>query len=503
VRVVVIGGGTAGWMTALMARKRLPKAHVTVVASSEVGILGAGEGTTPHFVGSFLEALDIDIPELIREVDATVKNGIRFVDWNGDGRSYMHPFHDHVAQNVDLRVLNPLAPAPPAALNLNVRLSEAGRTPFTPKRPFEIDPDASDPMERLIHHGVYALHFDARLLADYLRRVAADRGVVHVDGLVTSFRTQPAGLVDRVRLRDGPSLRADLVFDCTGFRRLVLQGLHQVPFLDLSGTLPVNRVIPFSLPLDGPPPPFTDALAMRAGWAFRIPTRRRYGCGYIFEERFCSEEQARAEILERFGVQADQPSLGFKAGMLERIWSGNCIAIGLSAGFLEPLEATSIWVSLLLLDELFRVYLPLGDERAQHEFNVFHRVLMERIVEFLYFHYLTQRTDTPFWSTFQERTAAPPRMADLLGQGQGLRPHFQEPWMMGGHPQPFESVSYWHVARGLGLIDWAAVQKYWDFHRLGEGYEERFRALQVKLEAFTSACMTHEAFLRWAGEQGD
>lgn len=496
-RITIVGGGTAGWITALMARQSLPPgAQITLVESAEIGILGAGEGTTPHFVGLFLDAVGITMEELVRHAGATFKNAIRFENWTGDGSSYMHPFDDAITPGLQLPLVHPDTPLPNREVSFSCHVSAMDRLLIRP------GPDgptgaggALDGMKTL---GGWAVHFDARKLAGYLKKVALSRGIRHVEGTVVGVKVRTNGALAELFLNGDRSLAGDFFFDCTGMRRLLLGGHYKVPLVDVSEALPVDRAIPFFLPLDGPRAPYTEAIAMDAGWAWKIPVEGRYGCGYVYDSTFATEEQARAHVRARFGDVEMPRVLSFQAGYLERIWEKNCCAVGLASGFLEPLEATSIWATIITLAELFRVHLPVGDAIARQELNGFHRRLNERIVDFLHLHYLGGRQDTPFWATFQERTTAPPMSAEILARG-GYRWPFEEDPLNAGHPAPFPSISWLWVAKGLGLLERKSLDRYWQFYGFHQDYERRSQEHRKRVRKVSRACVPHEDMLSAMG----
>ncbi len=502
-RFVIVGGGTAGWITALLLRHVRPWDDVTLVASSRMGILGAGEGTTPHFFGDFLDEVGIPIGDMVREVGATVKNGIRFTNWNGDGTSYFHPFNDDVGGPPNLGLLHPRDLPDEAEVCFPARISNENRVPLTPLPPLD-RPGGPDARAGFRRHSLYALHFDAHRLARYLARVGEARRVRHVDARVTGLRRAPNGDVTRLKLEGGDFIPCDFVFDCTGFHRLILGKAFETSYRDLSRVLPCDRALPFLLPLEGDPPPYTEARAMKAGWAWKIPASGRFGCGYVYDSDFLSEDEARAEVREVFGEPLSDLDkvFRFQPSYVEDVWVANVVGVGLSAAFLEPLEATSIWVTLMTLKELLKVHLPLGpgDPRARHELNVFHRTLHRRIVDFLYLHYVTRRVDTPFWATFTERTETPEAVRDLLGGG-GLRWFFEEDHRLAGHPAPFSAASWTWIALGLHQMDRRALEGYWRTWQLENGWKERLDEVRTRVDRVARDCISHQAFLELAARQ--
>lgn len=502
--VVIVGGGSAGWITALMVKRFIGWASITVIESSEIGIIGAGEGTTPQFVSYFLDRVGISVADLIRNTGATIKMGVKFVDWNGDGDQYFHPFDDPISGSLELGLADPRGPHLDLdRISYGARLAYANRVPMALRPPPERDIMAA-PERHIMPKALFAVHFDASRLADYLRVVAIGRGVRRIDAKVTGFDQAPSGAIEHIRLGERPPVPADLVFDCTGFHRLILGKLYNIPWVDLSEELPVDRAIPFFLPSTTPRPPYTTATALKNGWMWSIPLQDRVGCGYVYDSSFATDDAARAELRSMFGPELDLArTLSFKAGYFERSWEHNCVGVGLSTGFLEPLEATAIWALLLSVNEFLKVHFAVDDPRSRATFNEYHRAVNERMANFLYLHYLGQRRDTPFWQTFEQRTRMPPRIGELLGEG-GARWMFNSPDALLGHPAPFINTSYTQICAGIRRIDMDVMRRYWEYFNLAAGAEAAYGALDQRLRQETAACMDHDAFLaylfRGAGE---
>ncbi|QAY77861.1 tryptophan halogenase family protein [Sphingosinicella sp. BN140058] len=397
--IVVVGGGTAGWMAAA-ALARSAGTHslsITLVESEDIGTVGVGEATIPP-IQAFNKLIGIDEDAFVRETQATFKLGIEFVDWRRHGHHYLHPFG---LAGADLKTGvsfshywlrwvkeggnpdNILFSAEGEA----ARLGRFGRTP---------------PTGGALPNINYAFQFDAARYAAFLRRFAEARGVVRCEGRVVDVRRDPEnGFIADVALADGRRVAADFFIDCSGFRSLLLGETLGVAYDDWSRWLPANRAVAVPCASAGDPAPITRATAREAGWQWRIPLQHRTGNGYVFSDAFLGEDEATSLLLSRLdgAAQADPRLLRFKAGRRTSSFVGNCLAIGLSSGFLEPLESTSIHFIQVAITKLLDMF----PDRDFHpailrRFNAEMDSLYEAVRDFLIAHYrLTERDDTDFW----------------------------------------------------------------------------------------------------------
>jgi tryptophan halogenase len=456
--IYVIGGGTAGWFTALLVKKFHPGHNVTLIESSDIGILGAGEGSVP-FITNVLDMLDIPIPDLIRECKATFKLGINFVNWNGDGKSYFHSFiykdEIHNPIPVDQNLIDKLLSLQiaianghePEELSVYEKMAKENVIPFTWS-----DKNSTLDSLPLNHHGQFSLHFDARLFAVYLAKIAKQRGINRIDAKVKNFEGQE--IINSIILEDETKLDCDFVFDCSGFARLVIGKHHNVKWLSYMNTCGLDRAMPFFIDHDNDISPVTDAFCMKNGWIWRIPVLGRYGCGYVYNSKYCTEEEALAEAEEFFGMKLTYPKVfKFEAGTFEKTAVGNSMAVGLSQGFLEPLEATNIWVSALnVIDFLNCDGLNRREQEFIDDFNDRCLTRNTNILEFVYLHYMTKRDDSQFWRDFQKNYPPPERLKTILEQlhsGQSPEIDFSM----------FSDRSWMQVLHGLRLVD---LTKYYD-----------------------------------------
>lgn len=398
-RVVVVGGGTAGWMTAAALMKLLPaRCDVHLVESEAIGIVGVGEATLPHIRG-FNERLGINEAEFMATTRATFKLGIEFRDWGKAGDSYIHPFGTfgsgkgvvpfHHYWN-RLRDMSPTA-APIGEYSMAVTMAYMNRF----ARP---DPDP----ERIESTFNYAYQFDATLFAPYLRKIAEGLGARRTEGRIVNVELDAqSGDVRAVQLESGESIDGDLFIDCSGFVSLIIGKALSEPFEDWSQWLPCDRAAAMPCRTRTALTPYTSAIAMPAGWRWRIPLQHRTGNGYVYCSDFTTDDEARSALVNAVeGEPIVEPRiLKFKAGRRKRSWVGNCVAVGLSSGFLEPLESTSIYLiqaAISTLVELFpeREISPLD----RNEFNRLVDLEYDRVRDFLILHYhATRRSDSPFW----------------------------------------------------------------------------------------------------------
>lgn len=419
-KFVVLGGGTAGWMAAIFLKKNYPNVDLTVIESSEIGILGAGEGTTPH-VYRFFEEMDIPFSDLVKHASATIKTGIKFSNWNGNKKSYYHPFTLHPEHNYFSlksvksenfpKIVHEKVVTGESLDDINLGAIAAERYKVT---------IIKNTVEKNTKCGNYSLHFNARMLADFLKNVAISRGVKLIDSEVMTIETDDSGYINKLNLKNETSLDVDFVFDCTGFKRVVIGKFYQSRWKSYQKYLPVNKALPFFIEHSENEklPPYTEAIAMKYGWMWKIPVRGRYGCGYVFDSRFIDADMARNEITNCFGNELRfGNTFNFEAGTFETPWVKNCIAIGLSSGFIEPLEATSIWISVWgFLNKMTR-HISGVTHRNESAIKIFNESAMidtESVLNFIYFHYITKRTDTDFWKNFINNNEMPSEVRKLV-----------------------------------------------------------------------------------------
>jgi tryptophan halogenase len=397
-RIVVVGGGTAGWMTAAaLARFCIPGHSVTVVESDEIGIVGVGEATIPT-IQAFNNALGIDEAEFLAATGGTYKLGIAFEGWGKPDGAYVHafglvgqalgivPFHHHWLRGRALGIAKPLGHYLLNTLAIAAnRFARIERAPDSPRPPMP-----------------YAFHFDASLYARFLRGFAEERGAVRQEGRIVAVeRNTESGDVAAVLLASGERVAGDLFVDCSGFRGLLIEQEMESGFDDWSRWLPCDRAVAVPCARVEPLIPLTRSIARRAGWQWRIPLQHRIGNGQVFCSRHISEDEATADLLANLDGEAlaEPRILRFTIGKRRRCWIRNVVAVGLSSGFIEPLESTSIHLIQTAINRLVDL-LPAGQvsDATRDEYNRRTDFEMERVRNFIILHYhANQRVGEPFW----------------------------------------------------------------------------------------------------------
>ncbi|MGN6376419.1 MAG: tryptophan halogenase family protein [Sphingomonas sp.] len=396
--IVIVGGGTAGWMAAALLSHRLKRQGIaiTVVESSAIGTVGVGEATTPA-IRDYFQAAGLDEAAVMKASSATFKLGIRFDDWTGPGSSFFHPFGLYgVAQRgvafhdywLKLRAAGHPHPIDDYCFATQLALSDRFLPPHRPA------PDYA--------FFDYAVHFDASLFARHLREVATARGVRHVDARVREvIRDGETGLIAAIDTDAAGTVAADLFIDCTGFRSLLLGQAMAEPYIDWTDLLPCDRAVAMPCAPSGPLTPYTRAVAMPAGWRWRIPLQHRVGNGYVYSSRHLSDDEAVATLSAALeGEALGEPNLiRFVTGHRRRFWSGNCVALGLSAGFLEPLESTSITLIFSGIERLLQLLPDRSfDPALADDYNRITTLEYERVRDFLLLHYWGARRPEPLWT---------------------------------------------------------------------------------------------------------
>jgi tryptophan halogenase len=399
-KIVIVGGGTAGWMAAATLAHALKGSFgsVQLIESAEIGTVGVGEATIPP-IQFFNHLLGIDERDFIRKTQATFKLGIEFRDWTRLDHRYFHPFGPH---GVDIDAVS----FHHYWLKLKA-LGEGGEIGDYSLTTVASAMNRYQRAPRDLKPGVpplaYAFHFDAALYGQYLRTYAEARGVQRVEGKIVDVKLREGdGFIESVVLDDGRTVGGDFFIDCSGFRALLIGKALGVGFEDWSHWLPCDRA--FAVPCEGVPviTTYTRSTARTAGWQWRIALQHRIGNGYVYSSKFISDDEAAATLMANLdGPAPGEPrQLRFTAGRRDKTWHKNCLALGLAAGFLEPLESTTIH---MVQSALFRLLalMPVDDhdQTTLDEFNRLAAIEYEQVRDFIILHYkAVERDDTPFWN---------------------------------------------------------------------------------------------------------
>ncbi|AOR75339.1 tryptophan halogenase family protein [Novosphingobium resinovorum] len=464
-RVVILGGGTAGWLAAAYLSRTLGMTGITLVESSEIGIIGVGEGTFPT-IRSTLAGLGISEAEFLVRADATFKQGVLFEGWATGTDSYFHPFNMPIGGEDEALLPHWLADTSPQraawadAATVQEQVIRAGRAPKRPE-----DPDFSGPMN-------YAYHFDAARFADYLRDISIAAGVVRIEGTVGNVQRKADGDIAALELTDGRIVEGDFFLDCSGFRALLIGQTLGADFTSCSDSLFNDRALAMQVPYDRPDAPvrpYTLATAHEAGWTWDIGLTERRGIGYVYSSRHCSDDEAEATLRRYVGPQGaalNPRQLRFETGYRQQQWIGNCVAVGLSAGFFEPLESTGIMLieaALRMVGDFLGPDLLAGADHdardaAARSFNRLMSARFERIVHFLKLHYcITRRTDTAYWRDNADPATIPEPLRDMLAQWR-RRPPSRFDFVV--DLETFLPPSYHYILYGMGFETTLAGARY-------------------------------------------
>jgi len=445
-KIIIVGGGTAGWITALYIRQSMPNVDVTVIQSSKIGIIGVGEATTPQII-EFLNFVGIAIDEVITKSGGTIKNGINFVNWNGDGKSYFHPFADLNQNLFHLKTSGIGIPFHWYLINSYNKGHDLDNCVLTSYLALK---NKTIPSE----HS-YALHFDAKEFAKLLETKGGERGIHIIDGEVKNIKEDVDGYIEKIVLEDGREVNCDFVFDCTGNSKLFIGKHYKQKWISYKEHLPMKKAIPFWLDKEEKIRPYTTATAMKYGWVWNIPLQHRIGSGYVFDSDYIDENQALEEAESLYGRKLEiRKILDFDPGRFENVWVKNCMAIGLSSSFVEPLESTSIMGTIAQLhfillhrNDFFR-----PSQKTLDKFNEGFKHNMDKILNFIYLHYITKRNDSEFWKNIKNKTTVPPTLIPFLEDIENSL-FFPSTIENKVGNLVFSENSYIAVSAGLGLLE--------------------------------------------------
>jgi tryptophan halogenase len=444
-RIVIVGGGTAGWMAAASLSRVLPAGTtIRLIESEEIATVGVGEATIPT-IKQLNETLGIDEADFIRRTQGTFKLGIEFVNWRQQGDRYIHGF-GKIGQDKGLLPFYQYW----LKLHLEGRAADLGEYSINTVAPrfAKFMPARQDLQNSPLADITYAYHFDAGLYARYLRELAESHGVMRIEGKIKQVCLRPSdGFIESVVLESEQVVPGELFIDCSGFRGLLIEEALRTGFEDWSHWLPCDRAIAVQTQSAGKLLPCTRSTAHAAGWQWRIPLQHRTGNGHVFCSQYMSEDEACAVLMKNLDAPAlNEPrTLSFKAGKRCKVWNRNCVAVGLASGFLEPLESTSIH---LIQSVIARLVAHFPDSSFSSvlidEFNRQADFEYERIRDFIILHYhANQRDDAPLWRNVRqmEIPASLRRKMDLFRHSGRI---FRE------NEELFSEVSWLQVMHGQG-----------------------------------------------------
>lgn len=398
--IVIVGGGTAGWMCAAGLSTLLGETglNITLIESEAIGVIGVGEATLPH-IKYFNDAMGIDEAEFMAETSATYKLGIEFVNWGKLGDSYIHPFGDFGLSNNGVAFHHywrkMMSDPQTGAL-------DQYSLPVMACRAAKFEPPSNNPRSVSSTYR-YAYQFDSLKYAPFLRRHSEARGVTRLEGKVVDVNLESAtGHITSVKLESGAEIAGDIFVDCTGFFGVLIERALKTGYESWTKWLPCDRAVAVPCESAGPLLPYTRATAEKAGWRWRIPLQHRTGNGHVYASDFIEDDDAQIALINNLeGAALAEPRLlKFKTGKRRKLWNKNCIAIGLSGGFLEPLESTSIYLIQEGITKLIELFPQSSDHDVYaEEYNNLMDLEFDRVRDFLILHYnATERDDSEFWN---------------------------------------------------------------------------------------------------------
>jgi len=472
-KIVIVGGGTAGWLAALMIKKIQRLSHdITVIESSKLGIIGAGEGSTGYLT-DIIQGNSWDYgcneEEFFKETGATIKLGIEHKDWKHKGHSYYGPIDTTMTSgsaSTDVMLCHALLNDIPAHI-----MSENGYLIENNKTNYWYD------NEKLENSKTNAYHFDGHKVGKYFKKIVTIDGVKHIDTEVLNVNVNENG-IESLLLANGDTIEADFFVDCSGFARKLVNALD-VKWISYKQNLPVNSAMPFLVDYkkNEKVKPVTLSWAQSAGWMWRIPTGDRYGCGYVYDNNFISDDQAKIEIESVLGHEITPIKyIKFDTGRLETLWTKNCLALGLAGAFAEPLEATSIHSTIVQLTTFIFDYLKDTKEQTMNygSRNIYNRRMgnmYDDFKDFLVLHYQTKRNDTDFWkwiSTGETRTELVDNVLEMVKSKIPKMADFRPFYGYAGAP-------LWNwILIGLGYINKESALREFKFYNLDSNSNETY-----------------------------
>ena len=412
-KIAVIGGGAAGYLSALLFNKKYPEYEITVIDSSKIGILGAGEGTTPLFYDTLVD-LGISIEDFVKETKATVKNGIKFIGWGTEKDFYFHAFNKEEIENIYIKNKNKKNITDKKTLDkIKEEALFLSYVALNNKNLDSINLPAICSYNNNVYSEKHAWHVDARLLAVFLNKQSISRGINVIDGVVNDIIFNQNNEIKALCINN-QTLEFDFFIDSSGFNRLIIGNQYKSEWISASKTLPCDSALAFFM-YGQEPMMHTESIAMDYGWSWKIPLQHRFGCGYVYDSKYITKEQAIEEVREKFGNEIEIVNhFKFDPGYYKNPLIKNCLSVGLASSFFEPLEATSIHTSILMCRRFINVYaneyFKNKNEDIVNKYNKEINHFNKDIVAFLYFHYITNKNNTNFWKNFTINNVLPEKI---------------------------------------------------------------------------------------------
>jgi len=477
-KVVIAGGGTAGWLAAVaLSHQFRDQLEITLVESEQIGTVGVGESTVPP-IRAFHRFLQIDEREFLREVAGTFKLSISFENWRRPGERYIHPFGITGQDTLVCAFHHFWLESRRRGLQSSLG-DYCLETGASLQDRFAVTPQIN-----------YAYHFDAGLYARFLRRIAEGYGLRRVEGKIQQVRQHADdGLVEAIVLEDGQVIEGDLFIDCTGFRGLLIEQTLHTGYEDWNQWLPSDRAVAVQTESVGPPVPYTRAIAHEAGWRLHIALQHRGCCGVVLSSRHMSDDEARAKLLRDVdGPPIREPWLvPFRSGRRLKAWNKNVVSLGLASSFIEPLESTSIHMSLSAVTRLVQMFPFAGiDDSVVDRYNEVSRAELEHVRDFIIMHYHLNQRDEPLW-----RDCRGMRLPDSLARRIQVFRDSAYAWQ--GEDELFRLDSWTHVMLGQGVVPR-------EHHPLTRGLGDAdmaklFDAIRQPINRMVEAMPPHQTFL--------
>jgi len=480
-KIIIAGGGTAGWMAANLIAHRLKTkpVNITLIESKDIGTIGVGEGSTPT-LKRFFQTLNIAEHEWMPACHATYKVNIKFNGWSGDNSSYSHPFFSQLDLHSE------------RAFYVNAMTRRLGLdVETTPDKFFMAGYLAKKNLAPIPSHNFpfaieYGYHFDSAKLGEFLKHHAIKLGVKHIEGNIVSVNTAPSGAICNLQCEDGAVLEGDFFIDCTGFHSLLLQKALRVPFKSFSNNLFNDSAVVLATDALSNMPVETESTAMSNGWHWQIPLQNRTGNGYVYSQRYQDKSSAEYELRKKLNLlesDVEARHLSFRVGQCKQHWDKNCLAIGLAQGFIEPLEATALHLVQVTVEQFIK-HFSKGNftNQFQQQFNDDITERFERVRDYIVCHYkLNGRNETQYWKDNRANMQLSESLLSLLDvwyrkgdiveeiKRQGIGQHF--------------STASWHcLLAGYNVFPQKALQQPASLIEEGDLFEEN------KLSTFFNRC---------------